>query len=342
LDAAAQATGSQLLVRDEVAELDISLLLPSATSGELLQALMAAYNLSLAPIPLLEGGGLEVGRGGDLDITTRMPLNYLTPENARLLFPDFMLPRLRVDAGQNSLLATGTPRMVARIARDVELLDQPRPQVRVEASAWEITGGASLDLALRIALDGGGNNLGGVLDLEQGQAAIVVDPAKAKALSVALTALGTQSRARLTAKPFVQVASGQSGLLFSGQNRFITVLRRRRGQQNVESVKLQIGYSLEVTPRVGGSEKDAEILLQLHPTVSNVEEIEEGTGLPTLSLREVETTVRVRPGDTVILAGLDSQFEAKVKRGFLAPAPARRDFESRTSLIFLVTVQRAD
>ncbi len=342
LDAVSQATGTQLIARGETAELDISLLLPSATSGELLQALTVAYDLTLAPIPLLEGGGLQIGRGGDLDVTSRVPLNYLTPGNARLLFPDFLLPRLRVDSEKNALLATGTPRLVARIARDIELLDQPRPQVRVEASAWEVTGGASFDLALRAAFDGGGKNLGGVLDLGQGEAAIVMDPARAKAFSASITALQTSSRARLVAKPFVQVASGQTGLLFSGQNRFITVLRRRRGQQNLESLKLQIGYSLEVTPRVGGVEKDAEILLQLHPTISNVLEIETGTGLPTLSLREVDTALRVRPGDTVILAGLESQFESEARRGFLAPAPSRRDFESRTALIFLVTVARAD
>ncbi len=342
LDEVAQTTRTQLLTRSEIADMDVSLLLPSATPGEFLQALIAGYNLSLAPIPLLEGGGLQIGRGGDLDVTARVPLNHLTPENARLLFPDFLLPRLRVDSENNALLATGTARLVARIAHDVELLDQPRPQVRVEAGAWEVTGGASFDFALRAAFDGGDKNLGGALDLGEGETALVMNPARAKAFFLALTALQTKRSARLIAKPFVVVESGQKGVLFSGQDRFISVLRVRRGQQNLETVPLQVGYSLEVTPRVGGVEKDAEILLELHPKVSNVEEIEAGTGLPTLSLREVQTTLRVRPGDTVILGGLESQFESKNKRGFLAPAPSRRDFESRTMLIFLVTVQRAD
>jgi Flp pilus assembly secretin CpaC len=144
----------------------------------------------------------------------------------------------------------------------------------------------------------------------------------------------------LVAKPFVLVASGESGSLFSGQNRFITVLRRRRGQQNAEALKLPIGYGLNVTPRVGGTEKDAEILLELNPSVSTVDEIEAGTGLPTLALREVSTTVRLRPGDSVIIAGLEINTEAEARRGLFAARPARRDAHRHSSLIFWVTVER--
>lgn len=349
LDTASQVTDTPFIVRPESAETDVTLFLPSATPREFIEILARGYGLSLAERAPPDGakadgkiGGWEIGRGGDLDVSQRIPLSHIAPERARLLFPDFLLPRLRVDLENNSLLATGPPDLVQRIAQDVARMDKPHPQVKVEASAWEISTGDSLDFALRGAFNSGDDKLGGKLDLGSGEAALVIDKATAKSLSVNLTALQARSRARLVAKPFVQVASGERGTLFSGQNRFITVLRRRRGQQNAEALKVEIGFSLGVTPLVGGSEKEAEILLQLTPEVSSVAEIEDGTGLPTVALRSVETTMRVHPGETIFLAGLESQFENKVRRGLGVPAPSRRDSKGRTALIFLVTAQRVD
>jgi type II secretory pathway component GspD/PulD (secretin) len=119
-------------------------------------------------------------------------------------------------------------------------------------------------------------------------------------------------------------------------------LRRRGGQQNAQALKIQIGTLLTVRPLVGGSEKDGEILLELSPEVSSVDEIEAGTGLPTISLRNVSTTMRVRPGEVVLLAGLESQFETKTRRGPFGPWPGRREGRGRAALIFLVTATRAD
>jgi hypothetical protein len=346
LDTVSRVTGVPFLVRAESADTNITLLLPSATPREFTETLVRAYGLSLAERVPPEGattGGYEIGRGGDMDVSRRIVLNHLAPERARLLFPDFLLPRLRVDSERTSILATGSPALVERIAQDLEKLDKPHPQVKIEVSAWEISNGESFDFALRAAYNSGtGNKYGGALDLGNGEASLVLNEAVAKSLSANLTALQARNRARLAAKPYVVVASGESGTLFSGQDRFITILRRRGGQQNAQALKLQIGTSLTVTPLVGGTEKDGEILLQLLPEVSSVDEIEAGTGLPTISLRNVSTTMRVRPGETVLLAGLDSHIETKTRRGFFQPWPGRRDGKGRTALIFLVTATRAD
>lgn len=346
LDTVGRVTGVPFVVRAESADTDISLLLPSATPQEFVETLVRAYSLSQAERPPPEGetiGGYEIGRGGDLDVSRRIVLNHLAPERARLLFPDFLLPRLRVDSARSSIIASGSPVLVERIAQDLQKLDRPHPQVKVEASVWEISNAESFDFAVRAAYNSGtGNKYGGALDLGNGQASLVLDEAVTKSLSANLTALQVRNRARLAAKPYVVVASGETGTLFSGQNRFITVLQRRGGQQNAQALKLQIGTSLTVTPLVGGTENDSEILLQLLPEVSSIDEIEAGTGLPTISLRNVSTTMRVRPGESVLLAGLDSQIETNTRRGFFQPWPGRRDGKNRTILVFSVTAARVD
>ncbi len=77
--------------------------------------------------------------------------------------------------------------------------------------------------------------------------------------------------------------------------------------------------------------------------------VEENTGLPTLGIRETSATVRVRPGDAVLVAGLDTdlQFDTRRRISPLARIPllgplfgARRENRSRTALIVLVTAQK--
>ena len=60
-------------------------------------------------------------------------------------------------------------------------------------------------------------------------------------------------------------------------------------------MQLQVGTTLTVTPQVAGGVDGAEILLKLNPVVSSVDGTDALTGLPFLALRNVETTVRVRP-----------------------------------------------
>ena len=174
LDTVARITGTPFVVRPDSAELDITLLLPSATPREFVEILARSYSLSIAERAPPEGekiGGWEIGHGVGLDVSQRIVLTHLAPERARLLFPDFLLPRLRADAENNALLATGSPFLVERILKSIARLDLPRPQVKIEASAWEISTGASFDLAMRAAFNSGNDQLSAAFNSGTGEAA---------------------------------------------------------------------------------------------------------------------------------------------------------------------------
>jgi type II secretory pathway component GspD/PulD (secretin) len=59
------------------------------------------------------------------------------------VLPDFLLPLLRTDIANSALLITAPPQVVERVRRDLAKLDVPRPQVRVDATAWEFTSAES-------------------------------------------------------------------------------------------------------------------------------------------------------------------------------------------------------
>jgi type II secretory pathway component GspD/PulD (secretin) len=108
------------------------------------------------------------------------------------------------------------------------------------------------------------------------------------------------------------------------------------------------GVSLEVTAELVG--RDA-VRLKLHPWVRRVEEASSETGpasYPVLASREVTTTVEVRDGETVIVAGLDGRRRVRDRRGWPAldrlPAidgllSSRQGEEATTDLHLLLTVR---
>jgi len=346
LQAVGAAQDLPLVVSAGAGDADVSLVLPDATLADLLAALRVGYGLVAAPRALDEGGGLTFGRGEAADVTTILHLRSLAPEQARLLLPDFLLPSVRVDAAGNSLVVSSTPEVAAKMAHDLALLDLPRPQVRVEVTAWEFASASDALYALSLTRTLGRESES--VGTDAGQISVLSQAGQTRRFQAAVSALATRSRARLTARPFLLVASGALGTFFLGQTRYVTVLQQNNfGQQVPSALAIQIGYSLAVRPTVGAAD---DITLDLDPRVSTVDAIENGTGLPTVGIREAKSVIRVRAGETVVLGGLDSDLSDRTDQGpsLFSRVPLLRDLfrshrrnRAHTSLILLVTARRA-
>jgi hypothetical protein len=330
----------------------------SAPLPRVMQVLGAGLGLSVRERGASEGGGYEIGT--EPNVTERLPLRHISPERARLLLPDWLLPFLRVDVENNSLFASASAAVVDKLKRDLATLDRPRAQVRVQAEVYEVSRRDDEILAYSLAFG------------QQGAAPSTSDPAPPGtpayvppaveagggtvvvrlpgrgasgegALSswrVRIEALRTRGRARLVARPFIVVASGAVGTLFLGQTRFVPVLRLRNGQQDLQALRVPVGYSIEARPRVFSVGDGAlgtsieEINLDVTPRVSTVDDIERGTGLPTLGIREVSSSLRLRSGDALLVAGLN--VDNTTRRRDRRSGERRADAED-TRLIVLIT-----
>ncbi len=104
--------------------------------------------------------------------------------------------------------------------------------------------------------------------------------------------------------------NGQQADLFIGQTKFIKVsINTSAGKQEyIQGV--DVGVKLQVRPWTGGN---GEITVMLQPEVSNISEQERETGLPVLSTRRAETTVRVRDGETIMIGGLTQRQEYRTR-----------------------------
>jgi hypothetical protein len=83
-----------------------------------------------------------------------------------------------------------------------------------------------------------------------------------------------------------------------------------RSTQVEESIN--VGVQLQVTPRITQGE---EIVLELTPSVSEIAGWRDSSNVPIIQTRELTSTVKVRDGETVLIAGLFKENELSDSRG---------------------------
>jgi len=136
--------------------------------------------------------------------------------------------------------------------------------------------------------------------------------------SVALNFLDTQGHTTVLANPKLSVMNGQPGLITAGNSiTYIDKVTRTAGTDQSPgdkfaptTAKLMSGIGMSV---IGTILDNDEIILTLTPVTSKldgdtvpIETFADGTkiGLPRVKLREMNTTVRIRSGQVVVIGGL--------------------------------------
>jgi type II secretory pathway component GspD/PulD (secretin) len=114
--------------------------------------------------------------------------------------------------------------------------------------------------------------------------------------------------------------NGRYAELFIGETKFIKVEVNSYGTVSERIQGVDVGVTLKVMPWTGGND---EITTLLIPEVSNISELDRATGLPVLSTRKAQTTVRVKDGETIMIGGLvqTQDYDTTVKIPFLGDIP---------------------
>jgi MSHA biogenesis protein MshL len=77
----------------------------------------------------------------------------------------------------------------------------------------------------------------------------------------------------------------------------------------------EVGIFLDVTPQIG---QDGSIIMQIHPSVSEIREVstspDKSSTKPVINVREIDTMVDARAGETIVIAGLISDRLIETKR----------------------------
>jgi type II secretion system protein D len=224
-----------------------------------------------------------------------------------------------------ALILSGAPYTVERGLKLIEQLDKAPKQVHITAMVTEI----NRDDVSRIGIDWGqstGRSLG-----ETGVPFIIgepleneIDPNTGKVkepdvlvmrplnvgrilrtdfqLDAVLRALEQKGRARILSNPSVTTLDGRQTSLHTGQTIYyqVAIAAATTGGIITDTRTIDVGVLLSVNPRVN---ENNEITMTISPTISSLV----GTTaaqLPVVATRTVITTVRIKSGETAVLAGL--------------------------------------
>lgn len=341
--AIAQQTGLPIAVDDAV-ERKVSLYLDKVEPSYALQSIATAHGLAFS---LVKGVYmLSEGEPNDLATyhlsgTASFRMQHTQAQTVSTLLPNFLFSYVKVNPEQNAVVVTAPSQMLAKIGADLQKLDVPAPQILIEAIAVELSDTKDLDIGLRVgSVD---RTSFTSVDVPGGTITYNTIGTLPRDFEISLRALELKGKARVRARPQMAVVNGRTADIFIGAQRFILTQTNQYGQTQTRIQPVDVGVKLSITPLTGGNN---EITTRIAPEVSNITELDLQTGLPLLSTRRANTTVRVKDGETIAIGGLTLNQEQtrKGKIPILGDIPllgnlfrSRNKNQVETELVIFVT-----
>ncbi len=266
--------------------------------------------------------------------------------------------RIAPVAGSNALTINDTPDKVAAAERIVEVVDKRRAEVVVEVRILEVARNRLKEYGIYLT---SGLDAQGIEGIASG---VFPDPSvtnlnqhpysKDNLVVTSLPGavvrlLESDSSTRLLANPQLRICEGQTAQARFGDQvpvpvtTFTAIATGGLPQQPITSFEYKnVGVNIDMTPRV---HHDGEVTLALKLDISAV-----GApgyqGLPTFNSRTVNSTIRLRDGETNMLAGLILDNERRGLTGlpgvanipFIGRLFARnRDESTQTDIVMTLT-----
>lgn len=269
--------------------------------------------------------------------------------------------RIIADEVRNSLVILATNQEYDMVKAAVERLDTIPLQVNIEASIIEVTLTDTLEYGVEwfFKNDAGGKQGRGLLDLGGGLAPAIPGFSyaiveSADDVRVILTALAEESKINMLSSPSLMVLDNQTATISVGDEiplptrQAVSVIDPEAPTVNEVQYR-NTGVILEVTPRVNAG---GLVTMEIRQEVSDaVTTTSSALDAPTIQQREIQSTVAIQSGDTIVLGGLIRDSRATSESGipFIRNIPLlgklfgqSSDFGDRTELMVLITPRAID
>lgn len=274
-------------------------------------------------------GGTASGRTASI-----IPLRFVRASEALKLLKGFVPDgQVAADDRQNALLTTGTTEAVETVRTFIAEIDRPSRQVMFEVKV--------IDLMPQNDASNVGIQFGG-MDL-LGQPAVGATAFTFTRTTVQLNAtvnfLISKGNAKVLATPRLVTLNNHEASMLIGETYPIIYFDIRSGNQQIQTI--DIGVKLRMTPTIGS---DGSIIADLHPEYSEIQGFEQT--YPIVASRKVDSTLRVRDGETIVLGGLLREIGAETvtKLPILGDLPIlgpvfrnRQKSAERDEIVFLIT-----
>jgi type II secretory pathway component GspD/PulD (secretin) len=251
----------------------------------------------------------------------RVPLKYVTARHVRDSLPTDLKPYVSSGERTTEVQIFAPPEKMARIVETVKQMDVPVPQIVLEALVVELSRGSDKEAGIDWAVAGGN----AAFSLENGAGAFAgaaryttVSERNFTAITAALNLLVSTGKAKIRSRPRVATLNGMTATIDVSLEKFFAIITDVQAtylRTQLQSVKS--GVILKMEPQVGG---DGDITLHVATEVSDV--VTRNTEiaglqdpLPLIRRRNVESYIRVKSGEAIVIGGLiESQVRDEVKR----------------------------
>ncbi len=219
-----------------------------------------------------------------------------------------------IDSTADALVFNGTAADIKRLSSLLDQLDVRQGEVLVRGQVFEVSTGAAQGSAFSLAL----SLLGGKVTAGLATPSTLDGFIRLKNASIdaVFSALSNDSRFKTISAPSLRVRSGASGKFSVGQEVPVlgAVSYPGNGNAPVQSVEYRSsGVIFDLSPVV----RDAVVDLTVQQQLSNFVVTQTGVNnSPTLTKREVRTSLSVSDGDVVIIGGLAEDRESSGRVGF--------------------------
>ena len=224
--------------------------------------------------------------------------------------------RISPTTATNALTIKDTPERIAAASRVLAAIDKARPEVVIDVELLEVNRTRLSEWGLQIASPGSPGINGSVGVITDSAGAITLQALRnLTASDVLLTGLPSlyyrllksDANTRTLANPQLRTSEGLAAQAKFGDRvpipvtTFAPIATGGTPQQPITSFNYEtIGVNIDITPRM---HHDDDVSLNLMVSVTNISGTGFG-GLPTFGNREIKTVIRLRDGETNMLAGL--------------------------------------
>jgi general secretion pathway protein D len=225
----------------------------------------------------------------------------------------------------NSISIKDTPERVAAAGKLILAIDKARPEVVIDVELLEVDRTKLRDYGLQIASPGS-PGINGSADINR-DSFTLANLKNLTAADVFLSGipglyyrlLKNDTATRTLANPHIRTAEGLTATARFGEEvpvpvtTFAPIASGGVNSQPITSFTYRnVGVNIDITPRL---HHDDEVTLNLKVTLSSLGVTPGFGGLPTFGNREITTTIRLKDGETNMLAGLIRDEERTVMSG---------------------------
>lgn len=249
--------------------------------------------------------------------TRAFDINYAACDKAAEAVSEVLskgIGRMVIDARNARIIITDHPQKLEQAAAIIEKFDQQSRQVLIEAKILQVNLNDKTSLGIdweyvlnkKVSVQG----MFGQMISTTGNKWVIgsLNPSKHNDYRAVIEALETEGKTQILSSPRLAVVNNASAKILVGSKQVYVTTTAVQSQSSTETAEavnfVDVGVKLYVTPTIGA---DGYISMKVRPEVSSVTEnykTAAGNTIPIVETAETETTILLKDGQTLIIAGL--------------------------------------